>query len=77
MTVFGELKLPPERKLINIATRVYQLLDKLSEIEADAQVPANEKISLVKQIKEELDKVAQEVDIIKQEFNLLTHYRIN
>ena len=77
MTSFGELKLPKDRQLLKVAQRVYELLQEISKIEADTQMSVNEKLSCIKNIKNELNKVAAEIDTIKQEFNLLTNYRIN
>lgn len=71
------LHLPVDRVLIKTAARVKELLNEIYEIEADDQAPAIEKLSRVRKIKEELNLLGQQVDNIKREFNLLTHYRVN
>jgi len=77
MTVWGKLTLPPDRRLINLAAKVREILDEISEIEADVLTPAKQKLCRAQELREELNKVSQEVDNIKREFNLLAQHRVN
>lgn len=54
---------------------VKELLLKISEIELNYEISTIEKISLIKNIREELTKVNIEVDDIKKEIIIInTHY---
>jgi hypothetical protein len=70
MTILGA------RLSIAIGT-VKMLMQKIREIEADAQTPAIQKLFEIKKIKEELSKVGEEIDSIKREITLLNEYRVN
>lgn len=70
-------KIALDERLKIVADKTKKLLEEIYEIEANAQTPANEKLSHIRKIKDQLEKVAVEVDNIKREFNLLTHYRVN
>lgn len=56
---------------------VKNLLTKIYALEADTQVPAEEKLSQIKKIKEEITKVGTEIDKIKKEIKLLNSYNVN
>lgn len=56
---------------------LYNLLSQIKEIEADATTDANEKLSQIKKIKEEIVKVGTEIDSIKREITLLNTYNVN
>lgn len=61
-----------------IATHtVRNLLLQIRQIEADAQTHPNEKLSQIKKIKTEIDKVGMEIDSIKREITLLHTYNVN
>ena len=64
-------------KLVVCSHTVKSLMVQISEIEADTQVPANEKLSKIKIIREELSKVGMEIDTVKKEIKLLNEYSIN
>ncbi len=56
---------------------VKNLLAKIYALEADTQVPVEEKLSEIKKIKEEITKVGTEIDKIKKEITLLNNYNVN
>ncbi len=56
---------------------VQDLLTKISALEADAQVPATEKLSQIKKIRAELTKVGTEIDSLKSELTLLNTCNVN
>lgn len=56
---------------------VKNLLSKIYEIEADTEVPSEEKLVEIKKIKEEITKVGKEIDKIKKEITLLNSYNVN
>lgn len=64
-------------KLVVCSHTVKSLMVQISEIEADAQLPANEKLSKIKIIREELSKVGTEIDTCKKEITLLNTYNVN
>lgn len=70
MTILGA------RLSIAIGT-IKMLMQKIEEIEADTQTPAIQKLSEIKKIKEELSKVGEEIDNIKNSIKLLNEYRVN
>jgi hypothetical protein len=64
-------------KLTAAYQSVKQLMAELSCIEADRQTPAMERLSQIKKIREELNKVGDEIDSIKKEIMLLNAYQVN
>lgn len=56
---------------------VKELMAELKRIEADTKTPAIERLSQIKKIREELNKVGDEIDSIKREITLLNAYRVN
>lgn len=56
---------------------VRNLLSKIAALEANAQVPVEEKLSEIKKIKDEITKVGTEIDSIKKEITLLNSYNLN
>jgi hypothetical protein len=66
----------PNRLLI-ATYKIKQLLDQVREIEEDIHTSDFDKFSKIKNIKEEMIKVSQEIDNIKNEITLTNSYRIN
>lgn len=64
-------------KLLIAIDTVKNLMTQLKEIELDVQMPAIQKLSKIKKIREELDKVGIEIDILKNEIKLLNSYQVN
>lgn len=64
-------------KMLVCSYIVRGLLDKIRTLEADTQVPPEEKFSEIKKIKEEMTKVGTEIDSIKKEITLLKSYSVN
>lgn len=56
---------------------VKNLLTKIYALEADTEVPLEEKLSQIKKIKDEITKVGAEIDKIKKEITLLNSYNVN
>jgi hypothetical protein len=56
---------------------VKSLLSQIKEIETNEKTSANEKLSQIKKIREEISKVGTEIDSVKKEINLLTTYNVN
>lgn len=63
--------------LVKAINTVKELLRQIKELEANAQMPAIEKLSEIKKIREELNKVGMEIDNIRKEIKLLSEYSIN
>jgi hypothetical protein len=53
------------------------LLMRIAALEADKELSADEKLSQIKIVKEEITKVGTEIDSIKKEIKLLDAYSIN
>lgn len=53
------------------------LLRKLDDIEKNTQAPVSEKTAQIKKIRDEMTKVAGEIDNINKEIKLLRSYHIN
>jgi hypothetical protein len=64
-------------RLLNCSNRIKEIVAQIKKIESDQEMPAIEKISQIKIIKEELNKVGTEIDSLKKEIKLLTDYSIN
>lgn len=64
------------RLTIAIST-VKKLVVQIGEIENDLQMPAIQKLSEIKKIREELDKVGTEIDNVKKSIKLLNTHRVN
>ena len=64
------------KMLIAIYT-VNDLLAQIKKIESDVQTPVIEKLSKIKNIREEISKVGGEIDNIKREITLLSSLQIN
>lgn len=73
------IKIPAElnTKLSIAMLIVKSLLRHLNDVEANPQMPDIEKLSEIKKIREELDKVGMEIDIIKNDIILLKTRHIN
>lgn len=56
---------------------VKNLLTKIYALEADMEVPVEEKLSEIKKIRDEITKVGKEIDKIKKEITLLNSYNVN
>lgn len=56
---------------------VQNLLTEISALEVDAQVPATEKLSQIKNIRTKLTKVSTEIDSLKRELTLLNTRNVN
>ena len=64
-------------KMLICRYTVQDLLSKLSALEIDDQLSADEKFLQIKNIREEMSKVGTEVDDIKKEITLLNTYSVN
>lgn len=64
------------KMLIAIQT-INDLLTQIKKIENDAQMSIIEKLSKIKNIREEISKVAKQIDNIKKEIILSNNHRIN
>jgi hypothetical protein len=64
-------------KLVVCSHTIKSLLRQIKEIEVDAQLSANEKLSKIKMIRDELSKVGMEIDTVKKEITLLNTYNVN
>jgi hypothetical protein len=53
------------------------LLEQIKKIEDDVQTPTIEKLSKIKNIKEEISKVSVEIDSIKERSTLLITHNVN
>jgi len=63
--------------LLEALDTVNNLLHQIKEIEANSQMPAIEKLSEIKKIRAELNKVGTEIDNIKKEIKLLSTNLLN
>ena len=63
--------------LLEALDTVNNLLRQIKEIEANSQMPAIEKLSEIKKIRAELNKVGTEIDNIKKEIKLLSTNLLN
>lgn len=70
-------KITLNARLVVAKHTVQDLLAQIKEIEIDDQTDANEKLSQIKKIKEEITKVGTEIDSIKKELILLNTYSVN
>lgn len=52
-------------------------IKEIEEIEVDAKASVNEKLSKIKMIREEINKVGTEIDKLKKEIILLNTYSVN
>jgi len=64
-------------RLVVAKHTVQNLLQQIKEIEGNAQTDVNEKLSQIKNIREEITKVGTEIDNIKKEITLLNAYSVN
>lgn len=64
-------------RMVTAKYTLKNLLNQIKEIEDDAQVDANIKLSQIKKIKDEMTKVSVEIDSIKREIKLLRDHSIN
>lgn len=64
-------------KLLINKLKLEQWLGQLQKIENDLETPVSERLSKIKIIKEEIEKVGQQIDIIKKEIMLLRTKNIN
>jgi hypothetical protein len=63
--------------LLEALDTVKGLLSQIKEIESNTQMPAIEKLSEIKKIRGELNKVSMEIDSIKKEIKLLSSHLLN
>jgi len=70
-------KISLSAKLLVCTHTVRDLITQIKKIEDDVQTPANEKLSKIKMIREEITKVGMEIDKLKKEIMLLGAYSIN
>jgi peptidoglycan hydrolase CwlO-like protein len=70
-------KISLSAKLLVCTHTVRDLITQIKKIEDDVQAPANEKLSKIKMIREEITKVGMEIDKLKKEIMLLGAYSIN
>lgn len=66
-----------ETKLLEYMHTIKGLLSKLDDIETDSSVPIKEKLLLIKNISEQINKVGMEVDEIKRDIKLLSAHDVN
>lgn len=74
------MKILPTPLVTRLLVAQYQanhLLDRISEIEADISAPIKEQNSKIQKIREEITKVAAEIDNIKKEITLLDARQAN
>lgn len=74
------MKVLPTTLVTRLLVAQYQanhLLDRISEIEADICAPIKEQNSKIQKIREEITKVAAEIDNIKKEITLLDARQAN
>jgi len=64
-------------KMLVCSHTVRNLLERIQAIEVDTETPAEEKLSQIKKIREEITKVGTEIDSIKKEITLLNTYNVN
>jgi len=64
-------------KMLVCSYTVRELLDKLRTLEAATEVSLEDKLSQIKKIREEMNKVGTEIDSIKKEITLLKTYSVN
>jgi len=70
-------KISLSAKLLVCTHTVRDLITQIKKIEDDTQTSANEKLSKIKMIREEITKVSVEIDKLKNEIKLLRAYSIN
>lgn len=56
---------------------IKELIQQITKIEEDDQMPEIEKLSEIRKIKEEINKVSIEIDTVKNDIRLLNTYRVN
>lgn len=64
-------------KLLVYSNQVKELVTQIKKIENDLQMPPKEKLSQIKIIRAELNKVGTEIDKVKKEIKLLSSYSVN
>lgn len=64
-------------KMLIAVHTIKDLLAQIKKIEDDSQTLTIEKLSKIKNIKEEMTKVSAEIDFIKRECTLLTSRNVN
>lgn len=64
-------------KLTIAMSTIKNLMEQIKEIENNLQMPAIQKLSEIKKIRSELDKVGIEIDSMKKEIKILNTYRVN
>lgn len=64
-------------KLMKCKLQLNDLLSKIKEIEESLELSENSKIDQIEIIRSEIAKIAQEIDGIKKEINLLDGFRVN
>ena len=66
-----------DTKMLMAVQTIKDLLNEISKIENDTQAPVIEKLSKIKNIKEEISKVSCQIDNIKKECMLLNIHNVN
>lgn len=64
-------------RLLVATHTVRSLLDQIKEIETDTISSPIDKLSKIKKIRDEINKVGMEIDSIKREITLLNKYSVN
>ncbi len=64
-------------RMLVAAHTARNLIEQIKKIEEDIQVPAIEKLSQIKKIREEITKVGAEIDDIKKSIMLLNTHNVN
>lgn len=64
-------------RLLICRQNIQELLQQIATIEIDTQTSTEDKIGQIQKIREELKKIGEEVDKIKQNITLLEAYEVN
>ena len=64
-------------KMLVCSYTAKDLLKRINSLEADTQLTNEEKFAQLKTINEELNKIGQEIDSVKNEIKLLNTYSVN
>jgi len=64
-------------KLSEYKHQLLSLLEHIKTLEANSQLDVNIKLLKIKKIRDEINKVGQEIDTVKKEIMLLNAYQVN
>ena len=64
-------------KMLVCSYTAKDLLKRINSLEADTQLTNEEKFAQLKTINEDLNKIGQEIDSVKNEIKLLNTYSVN